>query len=103
MPAAALDGITGVPRATMEFVVGQIGFEAGASWHSLVLQRYDATPYESWHVPVLQQHAATPYEVLDVASGQHTADGVSGQAHGNVWPVGLVWRGTGQAWVFYRP
>ena len=32
--------------AAMEYVVGQVGFEADTSWHALVLQRHNATPYE---------------------------------------------------------
>jgi hypothetical protein len=46
VPAAALDGISGAPIAAIEFVTGQMGFEADALWHAPVLQRYGAAPYE---------------------------------------------------------
>ena len=44
---AALDRITCVAIAVVEFVVGQMGCEADASWHALVLQLHAATPYEA--------------------------------------------------------
>ena len=45
---AALDRIMCTAIAVMEFVVGQMGFEADASWRA----------------PVLQPHAETPYQVI---------------------------------------
>jgi hypothetical protein len=42
---AALDWVICTAIADMEFVVGQMGFEANASWHAPVLQRHAATQY----------------------------------------------------------
>lgn len=49
---AAFDRISCTAIAVMEFVIGQVGFKADASWHG----------------PVLQQHAATPYHCSTSAS-----------------------------------
>ena len=43
---AALDRIMCAAIAVMEFVLGQVGFEADVSWHAPVLQLHTATPYK---------------------------------------------------------
>jgi hypothetical protein len=43
----ALGRVVSAAIAVMEFVVGQVGFEADVSWHALVLQQHAATPYDS--------------------------------------------------------
>lgn len=43
---AAFDRITCAAIAVVEFVVGQMRFEADSSWHAPVLQLHAATPYD---------------------------------------------------------
>jgi hypothetical protein len=45
---AALDRITCMAIAGVEFVDSQVGFEADASWHAPVLQQHAATPYDTF-------------------------------------------------------
>lgn len=50
-----LNRISCATIAFMEFVVGQVGFEADASWHAPVLQQRAATPYERCPAPRFYQ------------------------------------------------
>ena len=52
MPMAALDRVSGTPIVPVEFIDGQVGFEADASRHAPVLQQLDATPYHLSPAPV---------------------------------------------------